>query len=251
MTTNADATLAKIACVATGYYKDEVVKYFNTATNHPMKIDPEIKQGTWARVTAMFRLVTLFCQVGSFVIKPTKCRKLAANASWSTSAAAPTRSTGASGRVGQIPQVRRRRLLLDDREEVARDREASGAEECDRARRGGRLDRRHRPHRSRLAVLLSHRRRPAQREGAARHVGQGGHRLQVGFPTSTHPRCSLPTLFICECVLVYMPKSASAALLAHLSTNFPRSAVVNYEQVNLTDQFSEVGLIATTHSPFR
>jgi len=43
----------------------------------------------------------------------------------------------------------------------------------------------------------------------------------------------LPTLFIAECVLVYMSTDHSAALLKHLSTRFSRSCFLNYEMVCL------------------
>ncbi len=41
----------------------------------------------------------------------------------------------------------------------------------------------------------------------------------------------LPTLFIAECVLVYMSTDHSAALLQYLGTSFSRSCFLNYEMV--------------------
>lgn len=49
-----------------------------------------------------------------------------------------------------------------------------------------------------------------------------------------------PTLVLAECVLVYLPPPAAAALLQALSDWFPTSMVVLYEQCNLDDKFGEV-----------
>jgi hypothetical protein len=48
---------------------------------------------------------------------------------------------------------------------------------------------------------------------------------------------SLPTLFIAECVLVYMEAQHSAPLIAWLGEHFRRAVFVNYEQVRPDDPF--------------
>lgn len=53
---------------------------------------------------------------------------------------------------------------------------------------------------------------------------------------------SLPTLFITECVLVYMQNEHSNKLLSYLSENFKLCSFVSYEQVNLDDKFGEIML---------
>ncbi|XP_015609998.1 leucine carboxyl methyltransferase 1 [Cephus cinctus] len=53
---------------------------------------------------------------------------------------------------------------------------------------------------------------------------------------------SLPTLFITECVLVYVDTSAASTLLKWLSGKFSNSIFVNYEQVNMRDKFGQVML---------
>jgi [phosphatase 2A protein]-leucine-carboxy methyltransferase len=52
----------------------------------------------------------------------------------------------------------------------------------------------------------------------------------------------LPTLFIFECVLVYMSGDHSSALLSALASTFQSCALVNYEQVNLSDKFGSIML---------
>lgn len=58
--------------------------------------------------------------------------------------------------------------------------------------------------------------------------------------------CSLlpdvPTIFLSECVLVYMEANLSASLLKWISSHFDKCFFLNYEQVNLNDRFGEVML---------
>ncbi|VDO07656.1 unnamed protein product [Rodentolepis nana] len=50
----------------------------------------------------------------------------------------------------------------------------------------------------------------------------------------------LPTLFLAECVLVYIPTKFSDSLLLTLSSKFTQAAFLNYEQVNMIDKFGEI-----------
>lgn len=51
---------------------------------------------------------------------------------------------------------------------------------------------------------------------------------------------SLPTAFIAECVLVYMPTDKSDRLVKWIAENFSTSFFLNYEQVNMGDRFGQV-----------
>jgi len=51
---------------------------------------------------------------------------------------------------------------------------------------------------------------------------------------------SQPTLFIAECVLVYMDESESEELLKEIANRFSTASFINYEQVNMKDHFGEV-----------
>lgn len=53
---------------------------------------------------------------------------------------------------------------------------------------------------------------------------------------------SVPTLFISECVLVYMSTEHSSALLRHLASSFNHCMFLKYEQCNLNDKFGEIML---------
>ncbi|GFS19472.1 leucine carboxyl methyltransferase 1-like [Elysia marginata] len=51
---------------------------------------------------------------------------------------------------------------------------------------------------------------------------------------------SLPTLFLSECVLVYIEVEGTDKLLKWISDNFPTAMFLNYEQINLSDAFGQV-----------
>ncbi|CAD5116599.1 DgyrCDS5475 [Dimorphilus gyrociliatus] len=51
---------------------------------------------------------------------------------------------------------------------------------------------------------------------------------------------NLPTLFISECVLVYMDVDCSENLLKWIAKEFDKPAFINYEQVNMNDRFGEL-----------
>ncbi|KAM9305887.1 leucine carboxyl methyltransferase 1 [Gastrophryne carolinensis] len=50
----------------------------------------------------------------------------------------------------------------------------------------------------------------------------------------------LPTLFLAECVLVYMTPGQSANLLRWAADTFPTAMFINYEQVNMADRFGQI-----------
>lgn len=53
--------------------------------------------------------------------------------------------------------------------------------------------------------------------------------------------CSLPTLVLSECVLIYMTADHSSSLLNYLSTTFSRCCLfVNFEQINMNDRFGQI-----------
>lgn len=51
---------------------------------------------------------------------------------------------------------------------------------------------------------------------------------------------SLPTLFIAECVLVYIEKSDTDNLFNWITKNFPTVLLIYYEQVNMGDRFGQI-----------
>lgn len=70
-----------------------------------------------------------------------------------------------------------------------------------------------------------------------RHIAELNNKLaqaEVNF--------NLPTMFLAECVLVYVDASATSSLLKWLASKFPNSLFVSYEQVNMKDKFGQVML---------
>lgn len=59
--------------------------------------------------------------------------------------------------------------------------------------------------------------------------------LEITFPVVLF--CSLPTLLVAECVLVYMTPQQSANLLRWAASTFPVAMVINYEQVKAKGHF--------------
>nr|CAG4650268.1 EOG090X08O3 [Sida crystallina] len=53
---------------------------------------------------------------------------------------------------------------------------------------------------------------------------------------------NIPTLFLFECVLVYMSTASSHELLKLIASKFCTAFTINYEQVNMADRFGEVML---------
>ncbi|ESO96138.1 hypothetical protein LOTGIDRAFT_116132 [Lottia gigantea] len=51
---------------------------------------------------------------------------------------------------------------------------------------------------------------------------------------------SIPTVFIAECVLVYIDSNKSGRLIKWISDHFPTAFFINYEQVNMGDKFGQV-----------
>lgn len=70
-----------------------------------------------------------------------------------------------------------------------------------------------------------------------RHISELVNKL-----TQAEVNFNLPTMFLAECVLVYIDTSAVSALLKWLAGKFPNSIFVNYEQVNMKDKFGQVML---------
>lgn len=70
-----------------------------------------------------------------------------------------------------------------------------------------------------------------------RHIAELNNKLaqaEVNF--------NLPTMFLAECVLVYVDASATSSLLKWLASKFSNSLFVSYEQVNMKDKFGQVML---------
>uniref|UniRef100_A0A8C1YPN4 Leucine carboxyl methyltransferase 1 n=2 Tax=Cyprinus carpio TaxID=7962 RepID=A0A8C1YPN4_CYPCA len=67
--------------------------------------------------------------------------------------------------------------------------------------------------------------------------------FEVDFPMIVARKIhniKLPTLFLSECVLVYMTPEQSSKLVHWVADAFPTAMFINYEQVNMNDRFGEI-----------
>lgn len=55
-----------------------------------------------------------------------------------------------------------------------------------------------------------------------------------------HLDTQLPTLFVSECVLVYMTLEQSSSLVKWVADTFDTAMFINYEQVNMADRFGQI-----------
>ena len=51
---------------------------------------------------------------------------------------------------------------------------------------------------------------------------------------------SLPTIFISECVMVYLHPNEAECVIKWAADNFKNAVFLNYEQVNMNDTFGNV-----------
>lgn len=64
--------------------------------------------------------------------------------------------------------------------------------------------------------------------------------IQNKLMNECHLDPNLPTIFIAECVLVYMESVHSKKLLSWITSTFKICSFINYEQVNLSDRFGQI-----------
>ncbi|XP_056627239.1 leucine carboxyl methyltransferase 1 isoform X3 [Triplophysa dalaica] len=67
--------------------------------------------------------------------------------------------------------------------------------------------------------------------------------FEVDFPMIVARKIhhiKLPTLFMSECVLVYITPEQSSKLVHWIADTFPTAMFINYEQVNMDDRFGQI-----------
>uniref|UniRef100_A0A915BYA0 Leucine carboxyl methyltransferase 1 n=1 Tax=Parascaris univalens TaxID=6257 RepID=A0A915BYA0_PARUN len=213
--TNDDATECKFAAVSLNYYKDDYLKRFVAACgDHRFHRDPEISRGYWARVTAIRSIIDAFLQqVGP------SCQIVNIGSGFDT---LYWRLKEANARFYKFVDV---------------DFSSVTAKKIHQIRKPGTPN---------LVAMFSE--PPREAEHSDMHAGDyeliGADLRQPDELKGKLELASLdfglPTLFIAECVLVYMGSLHSGRMLAKLATWFTTAVFVNYEQVNMKDSFGEV-----------
>ncbi|VDL76924.1 unnamed protein product [Nippostrongylus brasiliensis] len=212
--TNDDATQCKFAAVQLGYWKDEFLPRFAYSGSAESRRDPEISIGYWARVSAVNYLVERFIDKTEG-----QCQIVSLGCGFDTLF---WRLKSAGKNVKKFVDV---------------DFSSVTSKKIRQIRKPGSPD---------LVSLFSE--PPKETQHTDLHCGDyhlvgadirqweefKGKLDSVGIDTT------LPTLFLAECVLVYMSVDQSSQLLKHIASYFDTAVFVNYEQVRITDAFGSV-----------
>ncbi|RCN33209.1 leucine carboxyl methyltransferase [Ancylostoma caninum] len=214
--TNDDATQCKFAAVQLGYWKDEFLPRFayGSGADQNARRDPEISIGYWARVSAVNLLVERFIERTQG-----QCQIISIGCGFDT-LFWRLKSSGKS--VKKFVDV---------------DFSSVTAKKIRQIRKPGTPD---------LVSLFSE--PPKETQHTDLHCGDynlvgADLRQWAEFKSkleSVGIDSTLPTLFLAECVLVYMSVDQSAELLKHISEFFDTVVFVNYEQVRIKDAFGSV-----------
>uniref|UniRef100_A0A3Q0KKT1 Leucine carboxyl methyltransferase 1 n=1 Tax=Schistosoma mansoni TaxID=6183 RepID=A0A3Q0KKT1_SCHMA len=231
--TNDDATSSKAYAVSRGYWKDKYIKYFCSSPSHKT---PEINRGYFIRTTA-FRAIAI-----SF-IKSTggACQivNLGAGSDTLYFALKDAQETpelyvelDLPSNIQQKAMTIQRRKLLEATDALPpKDDNLNPIINQKTSVVNTLHDNLHYVFETgRFHLLSFDLRRPVQ------------DLLDVLCSTVNGAGCSkvYPTLFLAECVLVYMSPQASCQLIEGLSANFPRASFLHYEQVNMSDSFGSI-----------
>lgn len=229
MSTNDSANSSKKSCVALNYWEDPFIDCFSKSLSssnlHGDRKPPEINRGYYARVAAITNLVQRFLTVTKNA--GSQCQVVSLGAGFDT----------LYWRLKSLfPQV------CDVKTFVEVDLMGVTARKVSAIRR-----------RPNLLKVLGEDIRFSQTELHAidYHLISGDLRsietsescrqkLQDKFFSDCGLEKDRPTIFIAECVLVYMESSASNALLKWITDHFNSCVFLNYEQVNLDDKFGEI-----------
>ncbi|KAK6747922.1 hypothetical protein RB195_000870 [Necator americanus] len=214
--TNDDATQCKFAAVQLGYWKDEFLPRFaySSGADQNSRRDPEISIGYWARVSAVNLLVERFIEKTQG-----QCQIISIGCGFDT-LFWRLKSCGKSVK----------KFIDVDFSSVT-------AKKIRQIRKPGTPD---------LVSLFSE--APKETQHTDLHCGDynlvGADLRQwsefKGKLESVGVDSTLPTLFLAECVLVYMAVDQSAELLKHIAEFFDTVVFVNYEQVRIKDAFGSV-----------
>ncbi|XP_065575869.1 leucine carboxyl methyltransferase 1-like [Artemia franciscana] len=212
--TNDDATICKACAVNLGYWKDDFLQYF--IKGKVSRKSPEINRGYYARVRAVYLAAKQFvkkfekeCQIVSIGCGFDTLFWRLKSEGWEPKSYVE---------VDFIDIVRKKISVLKKCPMLMSPLVASDDEICSD---GKSLH-------SGLYHLVA---------ADLRQVDQVS-REMAGCKLSS----SLPTLFIAECVLVYLKPAESLPLLKFLAGMFETCIFLNYEQINMGDRFGQIML---------
>lgn len=210
MSTNDDAATCKRYAIQLGYWEDAFLPYFVKSAERKA---PEINRGYYARVKGIKYLITQFikatdgnCQIASlgagFDTLYWRLRSEGIHIKSYVEVDLP----GVTSR--KVYYIRHRKPLLNGMVNEDEDIKFSSSD----LHAGG-------------YHLLG---------ADMRHIDE------VKSKVKEYLDVSIPTAFLAECVLVYLPVPQSSTLLKWIADDFENAVFFNYEQVNMTDRFGEI-----------
>lgn len=209
--TNDDAALCKRSAVQLGYWKDSFLQYFIKATDRKA---PEINRGYYARVQAMKYLVDKTIE-----LTRGKCQVVNLGAGYDTLywRLKDEGKTIVNFVDVDFPSVTSRKCYLIKRMKPLLD--AIVTEDGE------------------VKLSASDLHAPSYHiVGCDLRVLDDVHRKLKDSELDF----GLPTIFLAECVLVYMETRHSHDLLDWIASNFKTAIFISYEQVNMDDRFGQV-----------
>lgn len=239
MSTNSDASTCKRSAVASGYYPDPFIEHFSRGHQLERK-PPEINRGYYARVAAVEHLLLKFlkvvtnhgakCQVVNlgcgFDTLFWRLKSLHLDVSQSVERFVDLDLFGITSR--KVIAIRRKHQLLSV---LGDDIQFSPSE----------------LHSNVYHLVAADLRSPLDSppSGSSGDSGSSpGHSCRISVKNKLMKEChldpELPTIFIAECVLVYMESFHSNSLLSWITSTFKICSFINYEQVNLSDRFGQI-----------
>ncbi|OZC10191.1 leucine carboxyl methyltransferase [Onchocerca flexuosa] len=212
--TNDDATECKYIASKLNYFKDAYIHRFILSSECNLRRDPEISRGYWARITAVKGIVDAFLKAF-----PEKCQIINLGAGFDT----------LYWRLKEEGKQLYRYVEVDFSSVTAK-----------------KIRQIRRPGSPNLVSMFSEETKEVEHSDL--HAGDyhlvGADLRQLNEFKEKLESCDLnyktPTLFIAECVLVYMGTSQSDVLLSALAEWFENAFFLNYEQVNISDTFGKV-----------
>ncbi|XP_063700821.1 leucine carboxyl methyltransferase 1 [Culicoides brevitarsis] len=213
MNTNDDASECKKSAVFRGYYRDEYISYF---VKNPDRKAPEINRGYYARVKGVEMCIERF-------LKKTgdKCQFINLGCGFDTLFFRLRDAGHAIQNFVEVdfPSVTSRKCYQIKRNKSLLEKIHSEDDEV------------------RLSSTDLHAGNYHIVGVDLRNIDELANKLQ-----QSEIDFAVPTIFLAECVLVYIEPQNSSNLLTWIASNFKSAVFVNYEQVNMNDRFGEVML---------
>lgn len=215
MMTNDESTNSKRSAVKMGYLKDDYIDLFSRGSPRVERKTPEINRGYFARVCAINMIITQF--LDQINAKNGKCQIVNLGAGfdslfWRIQEKFPCLSAFVDA---DLPGVTSRKVM-------------------------------HIRHRTQLLSALGDEIKfnSLELHSNVYHLVPLDLRKQEELDRKLLTECKLdptvPTIFLAECVLIYMDVINSNSLLSWISAHFSQAVFINYEQINIFDRFGEI-----------